>query len=164
MKGQWMSGMRTTRIANDIDRAILSVLLDDPDATTVAVAERTGLSRNTVRARLSRYKEDRSLRPFGRRIDPAFLGYALRAYIVTTVTQRLLPDVGHALSEVPEVLEVHGLTGVTDLLIHVVARDADDLYRVAGSILAIEGVERTTTGLAMQELVSYRIDQLVRGR
>ncbi|CAN5352791.1 Lrp/AsnC family transcriptional regulator [soil metagenome] len=153
--------MTTRKTADDIDRAIFSTLTAQPDATTVAVAEATGLSRNTVRARLVRYAEDESLRSFERRIDPAFLGYPLRAYIVTTVTQRLLDEVGRALAEVPEVLEVHGLTGVTDLLIHVVARDADDLYRIAGRILSIEGIERTSTGLAMQELVRYRIGQLV---
>ena len=153
--------MSNDRTADASDRAILSALTGHPDATTVAIAESTGLARNTVRARLARYGEDGSLRSFERRIDPAFLGYPLRAYIITAVTQRRLAEVGRALAEVPEVLEVHGLTGVTDLLIHVVARDADDLYRVAGRILAIKGVKRTTTGLAMQELVPYRIGQLV---
>jgi DNA-binding Lrp family transcriptional regulator len=66
-----------------------------------------------------------------------------------------------ALSEVPEVLQVHGLSGVTDLLVQVVARDANDLYRVAGQILDIDGVTRTETGLVMGELVEYRIAQLI---
>ena len=59
-------------------------------------------------------------------------------------------------------LEVHGLTGAADLLIHVVARNADDLYRVTGRILNIKGVKRTTTALVMRELVDYRIEPLLR--
>ena len=155
-----MSTMSTGRTADAIDTLIFDALIADPDATNVAIAERTGLARNTVRARLARYAEEGTLRSFDRRIDPAFLGYPLRAYVVTKVTQRKLAAVGEALSAIPEVLEVHGLTGVTDLLIHVVARDADDLYRIAGRILGIDGVKRTATGFAMQELVGYRIGQL----
>jgi DNA-binding Lrp family transcriptional regulator len=59
------------------------------------------------------------------------------------------------------VLRVDGISGQTDLVVHVVAADADDLYRVAGQILAIPGVERTDTALVMRELVSYRITPLL---
>jgi DNA-binding Lrp family transcriptional regulator len=65
------------------------------------------------------------------------------------------------LTEVPEVVEVHGLSGGADLLIQVVAKDADDLYRVAGQILGIRGVRRTNTSLVMRELVDYRLTQLI---
>lgn len=156
-----MVTMHTDRTADAIDAAILAALTRDPDATNIAVAEHTGLARNTVRTRLARYARERTLRSFERRIDPAFLGYPLRAYVVTKVTQRKLTAIGEALAEIPEVLEVHGLTGVTDLLIHVVGRDANDLYRIAGRILSIDGVKRTSTGLVMQELMGYRIAQLI---
>lgn len=54
------------------------------------------------------------------------------------------------------------VAGENDLLVHPIARDADDLYRIAGHILAIPGVERTNTALVMRELVSYRITPLLR--
>lgn len=149
------------RTVDTIDVAILSRLTDDPDATTLALAESTGLARNTVRARLARYRDEGTLKSFERRIDPAFLGYPLHAHVITKVTQRKLDAVGEALTGIPEVLEVSGLSGMADLLVHVVARDADDLYRVTGRILAIDGVKRTNTGLVMQELVGYRITQLL---
>ena len=114
-----------------------------------------------MRARLSRYAKDQTLRSFERRSTRPFSGYPLRAYIITKVTQRKLTSIGDALRAIPEVLEVHGLTGVADLLIHVVARDADDLYRIAGRILHIDGVKRTNTGLVMRELVDYRIAQII---
>lgn len=127
----------------------------------LALAEATGLARNTVRARLRRYDEDGTLRSFQRRVDPGVLGFPLNAYVLTRVTQRKLDYVGDALSEIPEVTEVLGLSGITDLMIHVVARDAEDLYRIAGRILDVDGVKRTTTGLVMREMVPYRIEQLL---
>jgi len=149
------------RKADSIDAAILRTLVSNPDATNVAVSNASGLARNTVRSRLARFTDEDILRSFERRIDPAFLGYPLRAYVITRVTQRKLNQVSLVLATVPEVLEVHGLAGVSDLIVHVVARDADDLYRIAGHILDIDGVKRTNTGFVMRELVKYRIAQLI---
>ena len=94
----------------------------------------------------------------------AMLGYPLAAYITTQVTQRQLDEVAAALASIPEVLQVDGVSGGIDLLVHVVATDTDDLYRIAGQVLAIPGVERTNTDLVMRELVSYRLTPLLRRR
>lgn len=154
--------MPKLRRADRIDTALWEELSKNPSATNVAIAEATGLSRNTVRSRMARYEQAGELKPFAHRIDAAMLGYDLRAVILTTVKQRQLNEVSSALSKVPEVVEVLGLSGVADLLVQVVARDADDLYRVAGLILSIDGVKRTVTGLVMRNLVDYRVGPLLR--
>jgi len=143
------------------DARLLLALAESPRATVLALAERTGLSRNTVQARLAALDARGVLTSFERRIDPAALGYPLTAFVTVQVTQRMLAEVAAALREVPEVLEVLGLSGPTDLLVRVVARDADDLYRIAGQLLATDGVERTTTSLAMHTLVDYRVAPLL---
>lgn len=154
--------MRRQRpVVDAIDVRILSELNDDPRAPVISLADRAGLSRNTVQARLSRLEAERVLRPFERRIDPACIGYPLTAYILTNVTQRKLATIARALAAVPEVLEVLGLSGAVDLLVQVVARDADDLYRIAGQILDIDGVEKTTTSLVMRQLVEFRLSPLL---
>ena len=144
------------------DARILLALREDARLSGVELAQRLGLSRNTVQARLARLDERGALDSFERRIDPATLGYPLTAYVTIRVTQRGLDDVGAALADIPEVLQCHGIAGQTDLLVQVVARDADDLYRIAGQILAIPWVERTDTALVMRELVGYRIEPLLR--
>jgi len=149
------------RLVDDIDRQILHALIKDPRATVVGLAHTTGLARNTIHSRLARLEADGVLQSFERRIDPVALGYPLTAFIMVTVTQRKLDKIGNALESVPEVIEVHGLSGVTDLLVHIVARNAEDLYRVAGQILDIDGVEKTTTGLVMRRLVDYRLSPLL---
>ena len=144
-----------------LDARILKALNDDPRATVIALAHETRLSRNTVQARINKLERLGVLRSFERRIDPATLGYPLTAYILTRVTQRKLAAIARALEQVPEVVEVQGLGGTTDLLIHVVAREADDLYRVAGRILDIDGVEQTNTSLVMRKLVDFRLTPLL---
>lgn len=135
-----------------------------PRASSVALADQAGLSRNTVQARLARLEEQGVISSFQRQVPPAALGYPLTAYITTQVTQRRLDEVAAALASIPEVLQVEGISGQDDLLVHAVAADADDLYRIAGQILAIPGVERTSTALVMRELVSYRITPLLQRR
>jgi len=143
------------------DARLLLALAGQPRATAIALADQTGLSRNTVQARLARLEEQGVLDSFERQIPPAILGCPLAAYITVQVTQRLLDEVAAALASIPEVLQVDGISGPIDLLVHVAAADADDLYRIAGQVLAIPGVERTNTALVMRELVSYRITPLL---
>ena len=143
------------------DARILLRLADHPRATTIAIADEVGIARNTAHARLARLEQG-ALASFERRISPEALGYPLTAFVTAQVTQRALADVAAALDAIPEVLEAHGISGSFDLLIHVVAVDADDLYRIAGQILAIPGIERTNTALAMRQLVDYRITPLLR--
>ncbi|MBL7486828.1 Lrp/AsnC family transcriptional regulator [Frankia sp. AgB1.9] len=153
--------MRATRV-DDTDARLLLALADEPRATVLSLADTVGLSRNTVQSRLSRFDQHGVLASFERRIEPAALGYPLSAFIVATVTQQLLDEVAASLAGIPEVLEVFGLSGAKDLLVRVAARDGDDLYRIAGQILATPGVERTETSLVMRQLVDYRVSPLLR--
>ena len=143
------------------DARLLRALAESPRATVLALAERTGLSRNTVQARLSRLEARGVLGSFERRIDPAALGHPLTAFVAVQVVQRRLDAVADALAAVPEVIEVLGMSGQMDLLVQVAARDADDLYRVAAVVLAVDGVERTTTSLVMRRLVDHRLRPLL---
>lgn len=143
------------------DARILLALVQQPRATTIALAQQLGLSRNTVQARLAGLEDRGALDSFEHRITPAAIGYPLTAFITTRVVQRQLDTVAAELAAIPEVLQVQGLSGETDLLVHVVAADADDLYRIAGQVLAIPHVERTHTGLVMRALVPYRTTPLL---
>jgi len=145
-----------------LDAKLLLALAEEPRAPVLALAQRLGLSRNTVQARLGKLQRRGALRTFERCIDPAALGYPLSAVITTRVAQRRLEEVAEALGRIPEVVEVVGLSGDTDLLVRVVATDADDLYRIAGQVLAAPGVERTSTALVMRELVGHRLEPLLR--
>ncbi|WP_370467093.1 Lrp/AsnC family transcriptional regulator [Streptomyces sp. 5-10] len=157
-----MNTLNSKRALDATDARILLALVTEPRATVVALAERLGLSRNTVQARLARMERSGALGSFERRITPDALGYPLTAFVTARVNQHRLAEVSQALTGIAEVVEVFGLSGETDLLVRVVAADAEDLYRIAGQILAIPDVERTTTALAMRELVPHRLTPLLR--
>ena len=146
------------------DARMLLAMCDAPRATGVQLAATLGLARNTVQARLSRWDQERVLAPIDRCVSPRDLGYPLKAFITAVVDQHRLDDVIAALETIAQVTQVTGLSGAADLLIGVVAVDADDLYRVAGLVLAVPGVERTTMSVAMHEVVAYRTRPLLEER
>ena len=143
------------------DARLLLALTEDPRASVMALSQRLGLARNTVQARLSRLESNGVLAPLDRRIRPEALGYRLGAYVTVQVVQRSLAEVSGALAGIPEVVEVTALSGVADLLVQVVARDADDLWRITEQVLAIEGVQRIDTALALRRFVDARITPLL---
>ncbi|MFL4473600.1 Lrp/AsnC family transcriptional regulator [Paeniglutamicibacter sp. MACA_103] len=143
------------------DLRILSALCDRPKASAVALATELGLSRNTVQARLVRLEAGGALLPFEQRVNPAALGFGLVSFVHIHVQQRLLARIVEDLKAIPEIVEAHGVTGSADILARVVASGAEELFRVNGQILAIEGVERADTSLSMAELIPHRTTSLM---
>ena len=66
------------------------------------------------------------------------------------------------LAAIPEVLEVHTITGTGDMLCQVVARTNADLQRVLDAIVSAEGVVRSSTLISLATQVPYRVLPLVR--
>jgi len=144
-----------------VDLAILAALADDPRATVAALAEELRTSRNTVHAHLGRLVEEGAFLDFDRCIDPQFLGHPLIAFLELEVRQKDLARIVAELGRIPEVVQAYGRSGTADLRVQVVCRDTDHLFRVDAAILAIDGVERTETSLAMGELIPYRLRPLI---
>jgi DNA-binding Lrp family transcriptional regulator len=144
-----------------VDLQLLRALADDHRATVVALAERLGLSRNTVQARMAKLERAGVFLSFERAMAPAALGYPIEAMIAVLVRQADLPRITEELSRIPEVVQAHGMSGQVDLLVRVAARDTQHLFDVDARILAIDGVERTETSLAMGEVIGYRVAPLL---
>lgn len=147
---------------DDIDRRILLELDVDPRMTVLALAERTGLARGTIQARLERFRTAGLLRLSSTLVPPDALGRGLHATVATEVDQHQLDAAVEALRRIPEVLECHAPAGDIDLLVHVVARDPDDLYRVAEEIRLCPGITRTSTSVYLREVIGYRVRPLLR--
>ncbi|GAB7003097.1 Lrp/AsnC family transcriptional regulator [Nocardioides sp. AN3] len=144
-----------------LDARILLAVDDDPDATSLAIAQRLGIARNTLQARLRRMEAAGAIKPFSRRLDPAALGRGLLAFVSIALSQAAGDRATEALAAVPEVIEMHAITGEADLLVRVVARDTADLHRVTRALLAIPEVERTSTVVSLQEEMPLRMRALL---
>ncbi|WP_053382743.1 Lrp/AsnC family transcriptional regulator [Leucobacter celer] len=144
-----------------VDRALLAALAKDPRATVVALADQLNVSRNTVQARMVKLESSGAILGYERAFSPGPWGYPLQAFLSIGVRQARLPQIVELLGEIPEVLQVHGLSGRVDLMALVACRDTSHLFDLDASILGIDGVERTETAFVMRELVPYRVLGLV---
>src|SRR5580692_6562885 len=93
----------------------------------------------------------------------AALGYGVTAFITIEIRQAGGHDpVAERLAAIPEVLEVHTITGAGDMLCRVVARSNADLQRVLDAIVSADGVVRSSTLISLAAQVPYRVLPLVR--
>lgn len=92
-----------------------------------------------------------ALRDFSRHLDPASLGRSLTAFVSVSLSQATGQRAIDALRGIPEVIEIHAVTGDSDLLAKVVARDSADFHRIAGTLLAMPDIVRFSTAISTKE-------------
>ena len=143
------------------DVGLLLALADEARATTVALADRLGLSRGTVQSRLAALTQAGAFRGYDRALDPAVAGFPLVAFTTLRVQQRMLAAIVLDLREIPQIVQAHGVTGPSDLLLQIVGRSAEDLFEIEEMVLAVPGVERAETVMAMSEVIPYRLGPLL---
>jgi DNA-binding Lrp family transcriptional regulator len=148
-------------LLDDTDLALLGALLNEPRRTAAALAADLGLARSTVHSRLAHLEQRGLLANSGPNVDPELLGYTVLAFVTVSVAQRRVGELAAELGAIPEVLEVHATTGVGDLHLRVAARDNHHLFDIIEGLLANPGVQRTSTQIALRELVRYHVDPLI---
>jgi DNA-binding Lrp family transcriptional regulator len=150
-------------VIDALDARLVQLLRDEPRVGVLEASRRLGVARGTVQARLDRMQARGVITGFGPDIDPAALGYGVTAFVTLEIRQAGGHDpVAARLAAIPEVLEVHTITGAGDMLCRVVARDNADLQRVIDAIVGVAGVMRASTVIALAAPVPYRVLPLVR--
>ena len=146
-----------------LDAALIELLSAEPRVGVLEASRRLRVARGTVQARLKRLRERGVITGYGPDVDPAALGYEVTAFVTLEIRQAGGHDpVAERLAGIPEVLEVHTITGPGDLLCRVVARSNADLQRVIDAIVSAEGVVRSATLISLATQVPYRVLPLVR--
>jgi DNA-binding Lrp family transcriptional regulator len=150
-------------VIDELDARLIELLTGEPRVGVLEASRRLGVARGTVQARLDRLQARGVVTGYGPDVDPAALGHAVTAFVTLEIRQAGGHDpVAARLAAIPEVLEVHTITGAGDMLCRVVARTNADLQRVIDAIVGAEGVVRASTVIALATPVPYRILPLVR--
>ena len=143
------------------DWRILVALDEDPRVPVMVLAQKLGLARGTVHSRLERMNASGTLRSNSSRVLPSALGRRVAAAVSAELDQSHLNEAIAALRNIPEVLECHAPAGDTDLVIRVVAKSPDDLYRISEEIRLCPGIVRTSTAMFLREVIPYRTTGLL---
>ncbi len=124
-----MKAENTPLPLDEIDRDILQILQTDSQLTNVQLSERVGLSPTPCLRRVKRLEEAGLIQRYRAEVDHRQLGYPIMAFIQITLNQQVdsaLEVVEAAVQERPEIINCYLVTGDSDYLLQVVARDLDD--------------------------------------
>ena len=136
------------------DHAILDVLQVDGRISATALAERVGLSKSPVQARLRRLEALGVIAGYRALIDPLRTGRAHVAFVAVRLSdtrEMALRAFNAAVVKVVEVEQCHMLAADFDYLLKVRCHDMHDFRRVlAESISNLPHLAHTSTWMAMQ--------------
>jgi DNA-binding Lrp family transcriptional regulator len=144
-----MSESSAPRDLTDTDRALIAALRARPKASVAELARQVGVARGTVYTRIERLERLGVIVGYGPDIDPRAAGMGVLGYVTLEIEQGAHAATMAHLRAVPEILEVHTITGDGDLLCHVVATDNDHMHDVLLRITAHPSVARSRTQLAL---------------
>lgn len=132
-----------------VDRRLLSLLAQDASQSYAQLGQIVHLSPPAVHERVKRLKQEGVIKATVAALDGARVGRPLLAFVhVDTkswaVTRQLL-----ALSELPDVEEIHTVTGESAMLLKVRTRDTQALEDLLARIHAIDGFDATRSYIAL---------------
>lgn len=138
-----------------IDVKLLDELQTDADRPNVELARLVGLSPAATLHRVRRLKDSGIIRCVVARLEAAEVGFPLQVYVSVTLQNH--GEAGHrrfaeAVQGLPEVISADWVTGETDAVLIVVAREVAQLQRVLVRLSTRGGAVRVTTLLRLEEL------------
>jgi DNA-binding Lrp family transcriptional regulator len=140
---------------DELDKRIVTALVDNARATYAQVGAQVGLSAPAVKRRVDRLRATGAITGFSARVDPSALGWTTEAYVELFCRGRTSPaDIAAAVSKCPEVTGACTITGEADALLHIRAADVRHFEQVVERISAEPFVVRTRSVIVLSRLVS----------
>ncbi|WP_026356512.1 Lrp/AsnC family transcriptional regulator [Mycobacterium sp. 141] len=141
---------------DEVDRRILLALHADARISNSALADAVGIAASTCHGRVRRLQEIGVIRGFYTDIDPAAVGLGLQAMISVSLQSNARGKIRSFIAQIrkrPQVMDVYFLAGGDDFILHVAARDTDDLRAfVVENLNADTDVAGTQTSLIFEHL------------
>ncbi|TIQ34649.1 MAG: Lrp/AsnC family transcriptional regulator [Mesorhizobium sp.] len=134
---------QSPREADPIDRKILGVLVEDATISYAELGDRVGLSPPAAHERVKRLRRSGAIRATSAIIDPKAVKKPLLAFVhIDTRGWGKTPEL-MAISECPEVEEIHSVAGDTCMLLKVRTEDTRALEGLLSRIYETPGVVST---------------------
>jgi Lrp/AsnC family leucine-responsive transcriptional regulator len=142
---------------DEFDRKITRALAGNGRLSAVDVANQVGLSASACTRRLQALEGAGVIRGYRAMIDPAAVGLGINIFVEITLERQnddTLRAFEKGLAKCPNVLSCHLMSGSSDYLIHIVARDLPDFERLHANVLGhLPGVARIESKFALREAI-----------
>src|ERR1700712_3829764 len=139
-----------------LDVALMRMRREHPHAGYLELSRLTGVSRATLQARAQRLEAAGVITGYGPDVDLPAAGYPVLAFVQLQIAQGDLGAVTRDLEAIPEILEAHGTTGDSDVICRVAAGSHEELQQILLRISSSPSVVRSTSVVALSEIVGPR--------
>ncbi|OBB69105.1 Lrp/AsnC family transcriptional regulator [Mycobacterium sp. 852014-50255_SCH5639931] len=139
---------------NETDERILAELTRNARATFAEIGQTVNLSAPAVKRRVDRMLDDGVIRGFTTVVDPSSLGWKTEAYVQVFCHGTIEPDrLRAAWVDMPEVVSAATVTGTSDAILHVLARDMRHLEAALERIRSSADIERSESIVVLSNLI-----------
>ncbi|SOX54965.1 Lrp/AsnC family transcriptional regulator [Mycobacterium ahvazicum] len=146
--------MGTMDRLDDTDERILAELTEHARATFAEIGEKVNLSAPAVKRRIDRMLDNGVIRGFTTIVDRNALGWNTEAYVQVYCHGTIAPDqLRAAWVEMPEVVSAATVTGTSDAILHVLARDMRHLESALERIRESADIERSESIVVLSNLI-----------
>ena len=136
------------------DLKILDILQTDGRISNSKLAELVNLSPTAVMARVQKLTKDEFILGYEAKLNPNKLNASFLVFVevlLDKTTPNVLEDFIDAVTQYPEIVECHMVSGGFDFLIKLRSAGMEDFRRIAGQILwQLPGVKETRSYPVMQ--------------
>lgn len=136
------------------DREILTIVRETARISNVEIARKVGMAPSAILERLRKLEAKGVIGGYEARLSPKALGLGLLAFVFVKADDRPGSEgSGKALSQIPEVLEVHHIAGEDCFLVKVRTADTESLGRLLRERFgAIPSIRSTRTTIVMNTI------------
>lgn len=138
---------------DDIDKAIIDLLLRDSRTSLRTIGAQVGLSAPTVRDRILRLEDVGIIEGFSIRLNARALGFSLEAILRVEPLPGMLRAVEKALQQMPEIVDCSVVTGEDCFVARLLLREVGELDRLLGPL---HDMARTKTSIVHRQPVPSR--------
>lgn len=157
--------MATKADLDRVDRALLAALSKNARISGATLAADIGVAESTISLRLRRLQGLGVIRSFGVDVDLLSLGVSLQALIAVRLVKHDRAEIDAfraAVPTLPGVLSVFHMAGADDYLLHVAARDSEELRQfVLAHLTGHPAVAHTETNLIFEHATGDGWQELI---
>ena len=147
--------MTKTYELDDLDRKILALLMENAKRPYTEMGAKLFVSGGTIHVRMNKMIAAGVVKGTSLQVDPARIGYDITAFLgVFLKSSGQYGDATDFLSNIPEIVSAHYLTGNYSIFLKVICRDTDHLRDTLARIQAYQGIQRTETFISLEESIN----------
>ncbi len=140
---------------DSLDKQILTFLSTDSRMSFLEIARKCNVSGALIHQRVDKMKTAGIIMGYSLNLSPKKMGYLSTAYVgikVALASTNTQQEVFERISEIPEVVECHHITGQYSLFLKIYARDNEHLKDLLVKyVQSIPEVASTETFISLQE-------------